>query len=205
MGQKSHSRTGTIVFKKKILGLISLFPRRTSYFDSKFFFLNAIYRDRDMSYSFWLDESSSKRRTFDVIIVGSGIAGASVAYWLTKEDPSLEISVLERGSLVSGATGRNAGFITCGSVEHFNRLVARHGREKAAKIWRFSESNLQNLKEEIIQGDGESIDFQHNGSFSLASTETEFYELKETAKLMEVSPLMWRWLEKVKLKKGLAL
>ena len=119
------------------------------------------------------------------MIVGAGVSGASVAYWLTKEDPHLEIAVLEKGTLASGATGRNAGFITCGSVEHFNRLVVKHGHEEAEAIWRFSEANLQRLMEEIIPGEESALGFQRNGSFSLASTESEFSELKETAQLMD--------------------
>ena len=138
-----------------------------------------------MSYSFWLDKSNDNRKTFDIIVVGAGLSGASVSYWLKKEDGHLKIAVLEKGSVACGASGRNAGLITCGSVEHFNRLVMKYGLKKAAEIWRFSELNLQRLKEEIIGEEWESIGFEQSGSFSLASTETEFCELRQTAHLME--------------------
>lgn len=138
-----------------------------------------------MSISLWLDRSGREVISKDIVIIGGGIAGMSAAYWLQKEDPTLDIALVEKNELGFGATGRNAGFITCGSVEHFNRLVGKHGEKEALEIWKFSEDNLKFLKEEIIQDSGEELLFEHKGSFSLASTDTEFAELKESASLME--------------------
>jgi sarcosine oxidase subunit beta len=50
------------------------------------------------------------RRTADVVIVGGGIIGASIAYHLTKKGVH-DILVLERDRLGSGSTGKNAGGI----------------------------------------------------------------------------------------------
>ena len=115
-----------------------------------------------MSTSYWLDRSGvSKRKTYDAVIVGAGISGLSTAYWLNKEDPSLKIAIVEKNRLCFGASGRNAGFITCGSVEHFNRMIAKHGMDEAIEIWKFSQENLRLLKEEIIQDDVRALDFEH--------------------------------------------
>lgn len=137
-----------------------------------------------MSVSYWNDQSDGQKLFFDIAIIGGGITGLSCAHWLLKEDPSLKIGIIEKYEIGSGATGRNAGFITCGSVEHFNRLVTKHGQAEALEIWRFSETNLALLKEEIIQGNEEQFLFEQKGSFSLASTDTELNELKESARLM---------------------
>jgi gamma-glutamylputrescine oxidase len=137
-----------------------------------------------MSVSFWQDSGSTNKIQKDIVIIGGGLAGLSTAYWLQQEDPSLEIAVVEKYEIGSGASGRNAGFITCGSVEHFNRLVSKHGREEASAIWGFSETNLKLLKEHIIKGSEDDLLFEHKGSFSLASTETEFKELQASAELM---------------------
>lgn len=138
-----------------------------------------------MSISFWLDRSSAAdTKSFDVVIVGAGISGISAAYWLEKEDPTLKIAVVEKARLGFGATGRNAGFVTCGSVEHFNRLVGKHGLQEATDIWRFSETNLKLLESEIIQGDGASLQFEKKGCYSLAANEAEITELKKVADLM---------------------
>ncbi|MGZ3773360.1 MAG: NAD(P)/FAD-dependent oxidoreductase [Pseudobdellovibrionaceae bacterium] len=138
-----------------------------------------------MTVSYWMDKNRNKKILADVVIVGGGIAGLSTAYWLSKEDPHLKIAVVEKSQLGDGATGRNAGFITCGSVEHFNRLVGKHGEQEAHEIWKFSEDNLNLLKKHIIQDSETEIGFQHKGTFSLASTEHEFNELKNSADLMK--------------------
>lgn len=139
-----------------------------------------------MSTSYWLDRSKgSPEKSYDAVIVGAGISGLSTAYWLQKEDPSLKIAIVEKSRLAFGASGRNAGFITCGSVEHFNRMINKHGLDGATAIWRFAQENLRLLKEEIIQDDGAALSFEHNGAYSLAAQENEFEELKGVAAIME--------------------
>jgi len=138
-----------------------------------------------MSVSYWLDRSGeSNRKNFDVVIIGAGITGISTAYWLNQEDPSLKIAIIEKNRLGYGASGRNAGFVTCGSVEHFNRLINKHGLEEAVEIWRFSEKNLNLLMEKIIQEDEATIEFKKSGAYSLAAQENEFIELKKVAETM---------------------
>ena len=141
-----------------------------------------------MTVSIWQDKKISENcpeREFDIIIIGGGIAGLSCAYWLLKEDQDLQIALVEKNEIGDGATGRNAGFITCGSVEHFNRLIAKHGESEALEIWKFSETNLALLKEEIIRDKVAELDFEHKGSFSLASGHEEFKELKKSFELMQ--------------------
>lgn len=138
-----------------------------------------------MSVSYWNDRSSKTPSSADIVIIGGGIAGLSAAYWIGREDPSMKVVVVEKHEIGAGATGRNAGFVTCGSVEHFNRLVEKHGKAEALDIWRFSEDNMLLLKEHIIQDAANDLLFEHKGSFSLASTDTEFKELKNSAQMME--------------------
>jgi gamma-glutamylputrescine oxidase len=139
-----------------------------------------------VSTSFWLDRSTSKTaQTYDVIVVGAGIAGVSTAYWLNQEDPSLRVAVIEKHRLGFGASGRNAGFMTCGSVEHFNRMVHKHGREEAAAIWKYAEENQKLVKEHIIQDRAADFQFDDKGTFSLATSESEMTELKNASDLMK--------------------
>ncbi len=138
-----------------------------------------------MSTSIWLDRTKGKSpKTYDVIIVGAGIAGVSTAYWLKKEDPSLKVAILERTRLGFGASGRNAGFMTCGSVEHFNRMVHKHGKDEAAEIWRYAEENQRLVKEHIIQDRAGHFQFDDRGTFSLATSESELRELQNASDLM---------------------
>lgn len=139
-----------------------------------------------MSTSFWLDRTPvSQKQVFDVVIIGAGITGLSTAYWLQKEDPSLKVAIVEKSRVAFGASGRNAGFVTCGSVEHFSRMINKHGLDRALEIWRFSETNLRLLQEEIVQGQAKTLEFENDGAFSLAAQENEFDELKKTSDIMK--------------------
>jgi gamma-glutamylputrescine oxidase len=157
-----------------------------------------------MSISSWLDESRGKVVETDVLIVGAGLTGLSLAYWLNQEDPSLRVTIVERARPGFGASGRNAGFITCGSVEHFNRLCERWGEPKALEMWRFSEKNLELLREHIIQ-DSKDVEFRSDGTFSLASTEEEYTELKHTSALMRKFDISVDVLEKSDIEKRLGV
>lgn len=140
-----------------------------------------------MSVSYWQDKNTQASNSpieVDVLIIGAGIAGASTAYWLAKEQPDLRVALVEKHTIAHGASGRNAGFITCGSVEHFSRLFNTHGEDKTLKMWRFSETNHELLKEHIIQNQNEKFLYENSGSCSLASTETELKELSQSAELM---------------------
>ncbi|MGZ3691257.1 MAG: NAD(P)/FAD-dependent oxidoreductase, partial [Pseudobdellovibrio sp.] len=110
--------------------------------------------------------------------------GLSTAFWLNKEDPSLKIAIVEKNRVGFGASGRNAGFITCGSVEHFNRLISKHGLKEAVEIWKFAEMNLKLLQEHVIQDNGSKIEFAKRGAYSLAAQDNEFKELQNVAKTM---------------------
>ncbi len=127
-----------------------------------------------MSISYWLDESNTNSKNFDVVIIGAGIAGLSTAYWLEKKDPSLTIALVEKHSLGFGASGRNAGFLTCGSAEHFNRLHHEFGFEKAIEIWKFSEQNRELLIAEIFGDDAGSVDYLSTGSCTVAPSENDW-------------------------------
>ena len=138
-----------------------------------------------MSVSYWVAKNSKlKKIEADICIVGAGISGLSTAYWLQKEDPTLKVVILEKGTIGSGASGRNAGFITCGSVEHFNRMVSKYGEDKALEIWRFAEENMSLLKQYIL-GPGKVPSFRQQGAFSLAAQSSEFAELQSVANLMK--------------------
>jgi hypothetical protein len=48
--------------------------------------------------------------TADLVIVGGGVTGASIAYNLLSSEPSRKIVLLEARQAASGASGRNGGY-----------------------------------------------------------------------------------------------
>jgi hypothetical protein len=77
----------------------------------------------------------------DVVIIGSGISGLSVAYTVLKEHgklgKDLRVVVLEGRLLCSGATGRNGGHMKCSPYVDYHELKKVYGSSKAKAIVRF--------------------------------------------------------------------
>jgi glycine/D-amino acid oxidase-like deaminating enzyme len=135
-----------------------------------------------MTVSYWQDDGrEGALREVDVLIVGGGIAGWSTAYWL--EPSGMSIAVVDQGDLCHGASGKNAGFVTCGSVEHYDRQVKRHGAETAHALWRYAQENLELIRSQIVDK-GHPCDFVQRGTYSLAGTDHELTELAASAALM---------------------
>ena len=67
-----------------------------------------------MPISVW--EQSTYYAPKDVVIIGCGFVGLWTAYELMQKNPQLNITILERGVIPSGASTRNAGFSCFGSV-----------------------------------------------------------------------------------------
>ena len=115
----------------------------------------------------WIQPNTTENK-FDIAIIGAGIAGLSIAYWLEKKDPQLKIVIIDKNFIGAGASGRNGGFVTCGSAEHFDKLTTQFGLRKAHDIWKFSEVNRELLLSEIIQNDFSLCDFKQSGSCTVA-------------------------------------
>jgi hypothetical protein len=85
----------------------------------------------------------------DVVIIGSGITGASVARTLLEEvsrkGRQISIVVLEARQLVSGATGRNGGHIKASAYESFDFIHSKHGGKDSAEAVRFQLMHLDCL------------------------------------------------------------
>ncbi len=97
-----------------------------------------------------------------VVIVGGGIVGCSVAYHLTKLGWT-DVVLLERGTLTCGTTWHAAGLVGQVRATYNLTQLARYGTELYAK-----------LEEETGQATG----FKQNGSVAVARTEQRMVELK---------------------------
>ena len=75
------------------------------------------------------------RRTADVVIVGGGIVGASIAYHLTLKGVR-DVIVVERDRLGAGSTGKNAGGIR---LQFSSEINVRLSQRALPRIERFAE------------------------------------------------------------------
>ena len=112
----------------------------------------------------------------DVIIVGSGITGATVAYELLSRPQPPSVVMLEARTACSGATGRNGGHTKCASYRSFLENVRALGEEEAAKMARFEYSCMKAVhafaREKDIECDsweGDTVDVIYDeGQWQLA-------------------------------------
>ncbi|KAI0307404.1 FAD dependent oxidoreductase [Multifurca ochricompacta] len=106
--------------------------------------------------SFWmvppvrLPTSTELPSFADVIVIGSGITGASCTRTLLRKGPSgLRVLVLEARDVCSGATGRNGGHINPPLFHDYAQLKSEFGIDSAKRIIRFRLAHLSALREAI--------------------------------------------------------
>ena len=83
--------------------------------------------------------------TADIVIIGSGITGCSVAKALLEDDTQPQVVVLEARTLTSGATGRNGGQLVSPVGHLYTTLCKRHGQKTALEICQFSFMNIERI------------------------------------------------------------
>ncbi|MCH7686669.1 MAG: FAD-binding oxidoreductase, partial [Planctomycetes bacterium] len=108
-----------------------------------------------------------------VVIIGGGIVGCSVAYHLTKLGWK-DVAVIERKTL------------TCGTTWHAAGLVGQlRSTANITKLAQYTSKLYASLEEETGQATG----FKQTGSFSVATNKERFEELKRGASMARVFDL----------------
>lgn len=128
-----------------------------------------------MSLSHWLRGKSGTLpdETSDVVILGGGYIGLSVAWWLTEYRPDLKIIVLEKSKCGDGASGRNAGFLTAGSSAFYKSLSEKWGQEKALAILSYAKESLQSVHDHILSQTTDVV-FEQSRSVTLLKDSSSF-------------------------------
>lgn len=109
----------------------------------------------------------------EVLIVGGGVIGCSVAYHLTKLGIT-DVVLLERKELTSGTTWHAAGLV--GQLRSSINMT---------KLARYTSELYRELEAETGQATG----YRQPGSISIASTEERMEELKRSASMAKVFDL----------------
>jgi sarcosine oxidase subunit beta len=108
-------------------------------------------------------------KSYDVIVVGGGLAGAATTFHLTKM--GLKVALFEMGNIASGASGRNGG-----------QVLQCEGKDKDPDVilgrLKYTKRNIVLLKEYQDELDFD-IQFRQVGSLDLVTSEEEFEEVSE--------------------------
>ena len=114
------------------------------------------------NWSFW--ERSSLLGRPDLVVIGSGIVGLTAAIRLRERFPDRRVVVLERGSLPSGASTRNAGFACFGSM---TELLADLEARPEEEVWQLVGRRWQGLQRlRALLGD-DRIDYRELGGYEI--------------------------------------
>lgn len=119
--------------------------------------------------------------TTDVAVVGGGIAGVATALHLARS--GLAVTVLERGTVASRASGRNDGQLLLGLGEHYHRIHGQFGAERARRLWDFLAENHAAMRAAVAEH-GIDCELRQEGGLRLAETPHEWTELQQAAALL---------------------
>ncbi|GAA2165901.1 FAD-dependent oxidoreductase [Pedococcus bigeumensis] len=138
---------------------------------------------------YWLDQpdrparrpglggASSADRSADLVVVGAGYSGLWTALLAKEADPSLDVLVLEAGSVGWAASGRNGGFCSASLTHGEANGRARWPQEYAA-LHRLGLENLDGI-EATVRRYGIECDFRRTGELTVATRPHEVQWLAE--------------------------
>ncbi len=126
--------------------------------------------------SFWEKQSYLH---YDIIIVGGGISGMSTALSILENSPNKSIAIFEASTLPSGASTKNAGFCTFGSLEELVADEIAMGTDAMLHLVENRWKGLQMLRQRL--GD-KNIDFQNNGGYEFLFDTSALSHMEEMNK-----------------------
>jgi glycine/D-amino acid oxidase-like deaminating enzyme len=151
-----------------------------------------------MRSTYWQATSISPQALFNkpknggILIIGAGIAGVSVAYWLKQS--GMDCQIVDCGG-ENASYYRNAGHMLHGTGESYEAMVAIHGEEKADLIQDVALGFLLDAEDTIIE-EGIDCDFNKNGYYRIPLDSTETEELKAS---VEKGKWQTRWKKDINL------
>ena len=121
-----------------------------------------------------------KNLTVDVLIIGGGITGFSVAYHL--KNSNLKIALVERGKIGNGITARTTGKITY--MQGLYSKIAKIYREEIASFYYESQKDAIKIIKEIIDKNKIECDFTKQTSYLFASNKKEIKMVENEAEFL---------------------
>jgi glycine/D-amino acid oxidase-like deaminating enzyme len=139
--------------------------------------------------SYWLDsiapfaggEVMPVAGRTEVAIVGGGLAGLSAALTLARR--GIAATVLEAGTIMGEASGRNGGHCNNGLAHDFGSIRDRFGIERAREMYRAFDSGVD-LVETLVRDEDIACDFVRGGKLKLAVKPEHFDKLARNHELL---------------------
>lgn len=156
--------------------------------------------------TFWQDTNYAPRSysslgediSCDIVIVGSGIVGAMLAYYLSTE--GISIIVVDKREIGAGSTSASTALLLYELDVHLLELVEKIGEEKAVRVYMLSLESLgtlRTLSEEL----GISARYKEKKSLYVAFEEKDLAEIKKEYTLRKKHGFSVSFLERTDLKR----
>jgi gamma-glutamylputrescine oxidase len=136
---------------------------------------------------FWLDEPYEPRSPLlgeletDVCVVGAGTCGLSCALRLAQH--GIGVAVLERGTVASGASGRNGGFLLAGVAPFHNDARESYGADRARAMYARTYAAQEDVYALALDlGVGDAV--RRVGMLRVAVTEDEAEHVRDYARAL---------------------
>lgn len=151
---------------------------------------------------YWLDIPYTPRPALqsdahaDVVVVGAGITGVSVAYHCTKA--GLKTILIEKDTIAYGSGGRNGGMVVEGMESDFYAAVEKFGQDRAKALWN-STVRARQLVQSLIQENNIECDLEQLGSIYISRSEEESLKLHKEAQARQQAGLVFEKLSREQL------
>lgn len=160
------------------------------------------YREK----SFWLQTADYKENEplrgeikVDVAVVGGGYTGLSTCYFLKKQEPSIDVCLLEGEVIGFGASGRNAGFSMTLFGFTFTLTAAIFGKQRALEAHLYMEKAVDLVKS-LIEENKIDCDYEHPGFLRVATSQKYEKRIKDEIELVQSLGIKGiEWIDKSKL------
>src|SRR3989344_5781772 len=113
----------------------------------------------------------------DYLIVGGGIAGVSLAYFLSRFKAG-KIVLIEKNTVASGATGKAAGSLVIRGERDFHNFVEKLGKKNATLYWNEIHKTLRLIRK-IIEEEKIDCDVEPQDTLYCGFKHKSFNNLEE--------------------------
>ncbi|KPM37655.1 hypothetical protein AK830_g8887 [Neonectria ditissima] len=149
--------------------------------------------------SYWIEGAASPLRDFrstndlpsetDIVIIGSGYAGVTTAYWLQKHTQNSaekpKMLMLEARDICGSSTGRNGGQLRPHAYSRYTPWSKRFGPEGAMQLIRHEMAHLPAFKELAHEeGISEEVCLKFGETFDAAMSDEAWIRLRGSYDLM---------------------
>ena len=116
----------------------------------------------------------------DAVIVGAGLTGLWTAFYLLEREPDLDLVVIDRAGVGTGASGRNGGWCSTLLPMSLDRMARQHGRAAARRMQIGMHDTLDEI-ERVITTHGIDAGFQDRKSTRLNSSHSQQSRMPSSA------------------------